>query len=105
MPPSTRRTVPVTQDARSLSGQAAAWAISSGSAARPGGVAASSRATIGHPVVGLVTVDCDVPDITDRDQGVVICTAAPGSSSEEALRLLSVVGTQRMCVPGRGHRI
>jgi hypothetical protein len=29
----------------------------------------------------------------------VIYTATPGSRSEEALRLLSVVGTQRMDVP------
>ncbi|MFD9318803.1 helix-turn-helix transcriptional regulator [Streptomyces sp. NPDC060053] len=56
--------------------------------------------TFDHPLVGLVTVNCDVLDITDRDQRVVIYTAAPGSPSEEALRLLSVVGTQRMNVPG-----
>ncbi len=54
--------------------------------------------TFRHPVVGPVTVNCDVLDITDRDQRVVIYTAAPGSPSEEALRLLSVVGTQRMDV-------
>lgn len=52
--------------------------------------------TFEHPVVGPVTVDCDVLHITDRDQQVVIYTAAPGSPSEEALRLLSVIGTQRM---------
>jgi hypothetical protein len=52
--------------------------------------------TLQHPLVGPVTVNCDVLDITDRDQQVVIYTAAPGSPSEEALRLLSVVGTQRM---------
>jgi hypothetical protein len=53
-----------------------------------------------HPTGGPVTVNCDVLDIADRDQRVVIYTAAPGSPSEEALRLLSVVGTQRMDVPG-----
>jgi len=52
--------------------------------------------TFQHPLVGPVTVNCDVLGITDRDQRVVIYTATPGSSSEEALRLLSVVGTQRM---------
>ncbi|MFE5121700.1 helix-turn-helix transcriptional regulator [Streptomyces sp. NPDC056669] len=56
--------------------------------------------TFHHPLVGPVTVACDVLDITDRDQRVVIYTADPGSPSEEALRLLSVVGTQRMDVPG-----
>ncbi|WP_306334391.1 helix-turn-helix transcriptional regulator [Streptomyces sp. KL118A] len=54
--------------------------------------------TFRHPVVGFVAVHCDVLDITDRDQRVFIYTAAPGS--EEAMRLLSVVGTQRMDVPG-----
>lgn len=56
--------------------------------------------TFDHPLVGPVTVDCDVLDIADRDQRVVIYTATPGSPSEEALRLLSVIGTQRMNVPG-----
>lgn len=54
--------------------------------------------TFRHPVVGPVTVNCDALDIADRDQRVIIYTAVPGSSSEEALRLLSVVGTQRMPV-------
>ncbi|MES4908941.1 MULTISPECIES: helix-turn-helix transcriptional regulator [unclassified Streptomyces] len=56
--------------------------------------------TFQHPLVGPVSVNCDVLDITDRDQQVVIYTAAPGSPSEEALRLLSVIGTQRMDVTG-----
>jgi hypothetical protein len=41
-----------------------------------------------------------VLDITDRDQQVVIHTAEPGSPPEEALSLLSVVGTQRLDAPG-----
>jgi transcriptional regulator with XRE-family HTH domain len=56
--------------------------------------------TFDHPLVGPVTVNCDVLDITDRDQRVVIYTATPGSPSEQALRLLSVIGTQRMDVTG-----
>ena len=56
--------------------------------------------TFEHPLVGPVTVNCDALDIADRDQSVVIYTAAAGSPSEEALRLLSVIGTQRMDVPG-----
>ena len=58
------------------------------------------RKTFQHSMVGPVTVNCDVLDVPDRDQHVVIYTADPGSSSEEALRLLSVVGTQRMDVSG-----
>ncbi|MBT2414855.1 helix-turn-helix domain-containing protein [Streptomyces sp. ISL-12] len=57
------------------------------------------RKIINHPMVGPVTVNCDVLDITDRDQHLVLYTAEPGSSAEEALRLLSVIGTQRMDVP------
>lgn len=53
-----------------------------------------------HPLVGTVTVNCDVLDIADRDQRVVIYTAEPGSPAEQALQLLSVIGTQRMDVPG-----
>lgn len=56
--------------------------------------------TFAHPVVGAVSVNCDVLDIADRVQQVVIYTAQPGSPSEEALRLLSVLGTQRMDAPG-----
>ncbi len=52
--------------------------------------------TFHHPAVGPISVNCDVLDITDRDQRVVIYTAEPGSPSENALQLLSVVGTQRM---------
>ncbi|BCJ48344.1 transcriptional regulator [Actinoplanes ianthinogenes] len=54
--------------------------------------------TFRHPQVGPITVNCDVLDITDRDQRVIIYTAEPGSPSEQALRLLSVIGTQRMAV-------
>ncbi|WP_033345902.1 helix-turn-helix transcriptional regulator [Catenuloplanes japonicus] len=57
------------------------------------------RKTFAHPVVGPVTVDCDVLDIADRDQRLVIYTASPGSPDEEALRLLAVVGTQRLDLP------
>jgi hypothetical protein len=64
------------------------------------GTTAILRKTFRHPLVGPVTVNCDVLDVADRDQHVVIYTADPGSPSEEALRLLSVVGTQRMDVTG-----
>lgn len=56
--------------------------------------------TFQHRLVGPVTVNCDVLDVTDRDQQVVIYTATPGSPSAEALQLLSVIGTQRMDVIG-----
>jgi transcriptional regulator with XRE-family HTH domain len=58
------------------------------------------RKTFQHPQVGPITVNCDVLDIADRDQRLVVYTAVPGSPSEEALRLLAVIGTQRMDVAG-----
>jgi transcriptional regulator with XRE-family HTH domain len=54
------------------------------------------RKTFAHPVVGPVTVNCDVLDLADSDQRVVIYTAVPGSADEDLLRVLSVVGTQRL---------
>ena len=56
--------------------------------------------TFRHPSVGPVTVRCDVLDIADHDQQLVLYTATPHSPSEQALGLLSVVGTQRMDVGG-----
>ncbi|MFF0383941.1 helix-turn-helix transcriptional regulator [Streptomyces sp. NPDC004286] len=56
--------------------------------------------TFHHPVVGPLTVNCDALHVPDRDQRLILYTATPGSASEEALRLLSVVGTQRMDVSG-----
>ncbi|MDV3127368.1 helix-turn-helix transcriptional regulator [Mycobacterium sp. 21AC1] len=55
--------------------------------------------TFVHPTVGPVAVNCDALDIADRDQRVVIYSPEPGSRSEEAMRLLAVLGTQRMDVP------
>jgi transcriptional regulator with XRE-family HTH domain len=52
--------------------------------------------TIHHPLVGAITVNCDVLDIADRDQHVVMYTAEPGSPDEQALQLLAVIGPQRM---------
>jgi transcriptional regulator with XRE-family HTH domain len=47
-----------------------------------------------HPVVGELELECEILDIADRGQRMVIYTAAPGSRSAGSLRLLAVVGTQ-----------
>jgi transcriptional regulator with XRE-family HTH domain len=52
--------------------------------------------TFDHPLVGPITVNCDVLTLADRDQQLVLYTAIPGSPSEDALRLLSVIGTQEL---------
>jgi transcriptional regulator with XRE-family HTH domain len=55
-----------------------------------------SKKTMHHPVVGELELHCDVLLVPDRDQKVVLYTAAPGTPSYEALKLLSVVGVQDM---------
>ncbi|MDQ2588756.1 helix-turn-helix transcriptional regulator [Saccharothrix yanglingensis] len=60
--------------------------------------------SIDHELVGRVEVTCDVLEVPERDQHLVLFTAAPGTPAREALRLLGVVGTQRMTTedePGR----
>jgi transcriptional regulator with XRE-family HTH domain len=51
-----------------------------------------------HPVVGPLELFCDVLTIPDRDQHLVLLTAEPASPSEQALRLLAVIGIQSMDV-------
>jgi hypothetical protein len=52
--------------------------------------------TINHPTVGRINVVCEVLVIPERDQRVVLYTADPGSASDQAIRLLEVVGTQAL---------
>ena len=52
--------------------------------------------TVTHPEVGPISLTCDILVVPERDQHVVLFTAEPGSPAEEALRLLSVIGTQQM---------
>jgi len=52
--------------------------------------------TVHHPVVGRIDLICEVLVIPERDQRVVLYTAEPASPSENALRLLEVVGTQTL---------
>ena len=54
----------------------------------------TSRKTIDHPEVGLITLDCDVLTVAGADLRVVVYTAQPGTAEADALALLRVVGTQ-----------
>jgi transcriptional regulator with XRE-family HTH domain len=50
--------------------------------------------TFHHPVVGMITVDCDALTLADRDQQLVLYSAPPDSPGGEALALLRVLGTE-----------
>ncbi|WP_163887696.1 MmyB family transcriptional regulator [Mycolicibacterium hippocampi] len=49
-----------------------------------------------HPMVGPIEMHCNLLVVPDRDQLMVLFTADPGSPSQQALSLLSVIGTQDM---------
>jgi len=59
--------------------------------------------TMHHPVVGTLELNCDALALPMRDQYLVCFAAERGSPSHEALRLLSVIGTQDMTVTGDEH--
>jgi len=52
-----------------------------------------------HPEVGELTLDCDDLVIQGSDLELVVFTAAPGSSSAQALELLGAIGLQRFDGP------
>jgi transcriptional regulator with XRE-family HTH domain len=54
----------------------------------------SSRKTVVHPVVGNVTLDCDVLTVAGQDLRIVVYTAAPDSNDAAHLELLKVIGVQ-----------
>lgn len=56
----------------------------------------STHKRVIHPVVGLLELDIETLLIAERDQRLVLYTAAPGTTSHDALRLLRVIGTQNM---------
>ncbi|MDN3024064.1 helix-turn-helix transcriptional regulator [Streptomyces sp. S.PB5] len=56
----------------------------------------SSRKTIEHPQVGLLTLDCDVLRVEGSDLHILVYSAEPGTEAAEKLRLVSVLGTQSL---------
>jgi PAS domain-containing protein len=65
-------------------------------ATRPVATRASSRKTIDHPEVGLLTLDCDVLTVQGTDLRLIVYSARPGSPDADALALIGVVGLQRL---------
>lgn len=62
-------------------------------------VRTSTTKVMDHPQVGRLDLDCEVLDIPQRDQRLVLYTAAPGTASYDALQLLRVTGTQTLSTP------
>lgn len=58
-----------------------------------------SRKAFVHPDVGPLTLDCDVLNLPDADQQLVVYSAAEGSDAAAALAVLRVVGLQTMGSP------
>ncbi len=56
---------------------------------------ASSRKRLIHPLIGPLTLDCQILTSEDGLERLVIFTAEPRSEDADRLRLLEVVGTQR----------
>ncbi|GIG05001.1 transcriptional regulator [Catellatospora coxensis] len=54
----------------------------------------STTKQVRHPVVGELTLECEVLDVAGHGQRLIVYTATPGTPSAEALKLLGVVGTQ-----------
>jgi transcriptional regulator with XRE-family HTH domain len=56
----------------------------------------SNRKTIAHPEVGPVTLDCDVLTVAGSDLRLVVYTADPSSPDADRLRLIQVLGLQKI---------
>lgn len=52
--------------------------------------------TVLHPVVGRITLDCEVMLSPEHDQRLIIHSAPAGTPAHQALALLRVLGTERM---------
>lgn len=55
-----------------------------------------ARKTIDHPLVGPLTLDCDVLAVAGSDLRVMVYTAQPGTEDADRLTLLTVLGTQEL---------
>ena len=60
----------------------------------PARVRGAQRKTLDHPVVGRMTVDCDVLTVHGSDLQIVVFTAAPGTPDADALTMAILAGFQ-----------
>jgi len=56
----------------------------------------STSKTIDHPEVGPITLDCDVLTVAGSDLRLVVYTAEPSSPDADRLRLIQVIGLQKL---------
>lgn len=61
----------------------------------------SNSKTINHPEVGPITLDCDVLTVAGSDLRLVVYTAEPSSPDASRLRLLQVIGLQKLSARDR----
>ena len=54
----------------------------------------ASVKTFDHPIVGRLTLECDLAILPDSDQRLIVYSAEPGTSAAETLALLRVIGIQ-----------
>ena len=57
--------------------------------------------TIDHPEVGPITLDCDVLTVAGSDLRLVVYTAEPSSPDANRLRLVQVIGLQKLTARDR----
>jgi transcriptional regulator with XRE-family HTH domain len=58
-----------------------------------------SHKTIAHPQVGPITLDCDVLTVAGSDLRLVVYTAEPSTPDADRLRLVQVIGLQKLDTP------
>ena len=61
----------------------------------------SNSKTIDHPEVGPITLDCDVLTVAGSDLRLVVYTAEPSSPDADRLRLVQVIGLQKLSARDR----
>ncbi|MGH3203832.1 MAG: helix-turn-helix domain-containing protein [Streptosporangiaceae bacterium] len=61
----------------------------------------SNSKTISHPEVGPIMLDCDVLTVAGSDLRLVVYTAEPSSPDADRLRLVQVIGLQKLSARDR----
>ncbi|MGW4913246.1 helix-turn-helix transcriptional regulator [Streptomyces sp. NPDC004270] len=60
------------------------------------GISYTNRKRILHPQVGVISLHCQTLVDPDQAQSLLVFTATPGTEDHDKLRLLSVIGSQRL---------